>query len=151
MSGFHLTQEQQQLRQLAAELARDVYAPKAAQWDADRTPLPEDEVKRLADMGFLGIAIPEEYGGQGGTLMDALIVIEELAKECRPAAFQVFEANTGPDPGAGVLRERGAEADATFPARPGRDQHGGRHLRAGRRIGRDRHAHAGPARGLPSG
>ena len=40
--------------------------------------------------------MPEEYGGQGGTLMDALIVIEELAKECRPAAWQVFEANTGP-------------------------------------------------------
>ncbi len=96
MTGFKLSPEQEQLRALAAEVAHDVYAPKAAQWDADRTPLPDDEVRRLAGLGFLGIAVPEEYGGQGGTLMDALIVIEELAKECRPAAWQVFEANTGP-------------------------------------------------------
>lgn len=96
MSGFHLTPEQCQLRQLAADVAREVYAPKAAQWDADRQSLPPEEVRRLADLGFLGIAIPQEYGGQGGTLLDALIVIEELAKQCRPAAFQVFEANVGP-------------------------------------------------------
>lgn len=96
MSGFDLTPEQHQLRQLAAEVAREVYAPVAAQWDAARTTLPREEVKRLADLGFLGITTPEEYGGQGGTLLDALIVIEELAKECRPAAFQVFEGNVGP-------------------------------------------------------
>ena len=96
MSCFDLTPEQQQLRELAAEVAREVYAPRAAQWDADRTTLPEEEVRRLAELGFLGLAIPEEYGGQGGTLLDALIVVEELAKECRPAAFHVFETNTGP-------------------------------------------------------
>lgn len=96
MTGFHLTPEQLQLRELAAEVAREVYAPRAAEWDLERTPLPDTEVKRLAELGFLGIVFPEEYGGQGGTLMDALIVIEELAKECRPAAFQVFEANVGP-------------------------------------------------------
>jgi alkylation response protein AidB-like acyl-CoA dehydrogenase len=96
MTFFELTPEQQELRQLAAKVAREVYAPKAAEWDANRTTLPEDEVERLADLGFLGLALPEEYGGQGGTLLDAMIVIEELAKECRPAAFQVFESNTGP-------------------------------------------------------
>ena len=47
--------------------------------------------------------------------MDALIVIEELAKECRPAAFQVFEANTGP---ARVLALLGSEElQAAVPAR----------------------------------
>jgi alkylation response protein AidB-like acyl-CoA dehydrogenase len=96
VTAFALTPEQQELRTLAAEVARDVYAPMAAELDAERRPLPDAEVKRLADLGFLGMAIPEQYGGQGGTLMDALIVIEELAKECRPAAFEVFEHNTGP-------------------------------------------------------
>ncbi|TFV81242.1 acyl-CoA dehydrogenase [Blastococcus sp. CT_GayMR20] len=107
MTFFELTPEQEELRQLAAKVAREVYAPRAAQWDADRTTLPEDEVKRLADLGFLGLALPEEYGGQGGTLLDAMIVIEELAKECRPAAFQVFESNTGP---IRVLEYFGTEA-----------------------------------------
>ncbi|NJC71880.1 acyl-CoA dehydrogenase [Planosporangium thailandense] len=96
MTGFQLTSEQVQLRELAAQVAREVYAPRAAEWDLHRTALPDTEVKRLAELGFLGIVFPEEYGGQGGTLYDALIVIEELAKECRPAAFQVFEANVGP-------------------------------------------------------
>ncbi len=96
MAEFGLTPEQESLRDLAAEVAREVYAPKAAEWDRDRTPVPDEEVHRLAQLGFLGMVIPEEYGGHGGTLLDALIVQEELAKECRPAAFQVFEANTGP-------------------------------------------------------
>jgi butyryl-CoA dehydrogenase len=96
LSGFQLTPERLELRRTAAEIAREVYAPVAAQWDLDRTALPQAEVKRLADLGYLGITTPEEYGGQGGELLDALIVIEELAKECRPAAFQVFEANAGP-------------------------------------------------------
>ena len=96
MQGFHFSPEQQHLRELAADVARERYAPVAEQWDRERTALPADEVQRLADLGFLGIAIPTEYGGHGGTLLDALIVQEELAKECRPAAFQVFEANVGP-------------------------------------------------------
>jgi alkylation response protein AidB-like acyl-CoA dehydrogenase len=96
MNSFKPSPEQRDLRELAAEVAREVYAPRAARWEADHTPLPREEVKRLADLGFLGLALPEEYGGAGGSLVDALIVIEELAKECRPAAFQVFEANVGP-------------------------------------------------------
>jgi butyryl-CoA dehydrogenase len=97
MTGFPLTAEQRQLRELAAQVAREVYAPKAAEWDLNRTPLPHDEVRRLAELGFLGIVHDEKYGGSGSPLVDALIVVEELAKECRPAAFQVFEANTGPN------------------------------------------------------
>jgi alkylation response protein AidB-like acyl-CoA dehydrogenase len=96
LSGFELTPEQVSLRELASDVAREVYAPRAAQWELERTPLPDEEVRRLADLGFLGMVLPEEYGGHGGTLLDALIVQEELAKECRPAAFQVFEANVGP-------------------------------------------------------
>jgi alkylation response protein AidB-like acyl-CoA dehydrogenase len=84
------------IRELAASVARERYAPKAAEWDANRTRFPKDERRYLGSLGFLGIALPEQYGGAGAPLMDALVVVEELAKECRPAAFQVFEANTGP-------------------------------------------------------
>jgi butyryl-CoA dehydrogenase len=94
--GFELSPEQKQLRDLAREVALEVYAPHAADWDLNRTPLPHEELKRLADLGFLGITIPEQYGGHGGTLLDALIVQEELAKENRQAAFHVFESNVGP-------------------------------------------------------
>ena len=94
--GFELTAEQRQLRGVARDVAIEIYRPLNVGWDRDRVALPDMEVKRLADLGFLGLALPEEYGGSGGTLLDALLVVEELAKESRSAAFQVFEANVGP-------------------------------------------------------
>jgi len=96
MTDFELSADQKELKALASQVAHEVYAPLADDWEFQHEPLPHNEVKRLADLGFLGIVIPEEYGGSGAPLMDALIVIEELAKVCRPAAFQVFEANVGP-------------------------------------------------------
>ena len=85
-----------QLAAVAADIARRRYGPLAAAWDADREPFPLEERRYLGAQGLLGICLPEHLGGAGAPLIDALIVIEELAKECRPAAFQVFEANTGP-------------------------------------------------------
>ncbi|MPY56498.1 acyl-CoA dehydrogenase [Streptomyces spongiae] len=81
---------------MARQLAREHYAPLAAEWDAGRVPLPAEERRRLGDLGLLGITLPEEFGGSAAPVLDALLVIEELAKECRPAAFQVFECTTGP-------------------------------------------------------
>jgi butyryl-CoA dehydrogenase len=85
-----------EIRELARTVARERYAPEAAAWDAARARFPKQERAYLGELGFLGIALPERYGGSGSPLIEALVVIEELAKECRPAAFQVFEANTGP-------------------------------------------------------
>lgn len=87
---------EQAVRELAASVARDRYAPLAAEWDAERIAFPREERRYLGSLGFLGISLPEEYGGSGQPLADSLVVIEELARHCRPAAFQVFEANTGP-------------------------------------------------------
>ena len=50
----------------------------------------------MAAMGFLGINIPEELGGLGLSDLDALIVLEELAKVSSAVAFPAFEANVGP-------------------------------------------------------
>ncbi|WP_208867415.1 acyl-CoA dehydrogenase family protein [Streptomyces himastatinicus] len=91
-----LSEQQLEVRRMARELAREHYAPLAARWDAERLPLPHEERRRLGDLGLLGITLPEEFGGSGAPVLDALVVIEELAKECRPAAFQVFECTTGP-------------------------------------------------------
>jgi len=93
---FGLSGEQLLLRETAARLARDVYAPQALEWDRDRSFLPAAERQRLAETGFLGMCLPAEYGGGGAPLLDGLIVIEELAKASQVAAFPVFEANTGP-------------------------------------------------------
>src|ERR671921_2616973 len=96
MRAFELSEDQRALRDVAARVANEVYGPQAQEWDRDRTPFPLDERGRLGDLGYLGMSLPELYGGGGAPVVDALVVIEELAKVCRPAAFQVFESNTGP-------------------------------------------------------
>lgn len=96
MDGFRLSDDQLQVKATAKKVAADRYGPLAREWDQERTEFPLDERKWLGALGYLGIALPEEYGGGGAPILDALVVIEELAKVCRPAAFQVFESNTGP-------------------------------------------------------
>jgi butyryl-CoA dehydrogenase len=81
---------------MAAQVARDVYGPIAESMDRDRVPVSPAQRKQLGDLGLLGIAHSEEYGGSGAPLAQALAVIEEFGKVSRPAAFQIFEANTGP-------------------------------------------------------
>jgi len=67
----------------------------ALTWDRAGSPLPMTERSRLAELGYLGLTLPREYGGAGAPLADALGVLEEIAKESQIAAFPVFEANTG--------------------------------------------------------
>ena len=84
------------IKQLAAQVAEERYAPLAAQWDAERTTVPVSERQFLGSLGLLGIALPEEFGGSVAPISHALAVIEQFAYHNRPAAFQIFEANTGP-------------------------------------------------------
>ena len=107
MHDYGLTADQAEFQQAAARVARELYGPKAAQWDRDSSDFPGEERRRLGELGYLGIALPELYGGGDAPVLDALIAIEELAKVCRPAAFQVFESNTGP---AQVVAQLGTEA-----------------------------------------
>jgi alkylation response protein AidB-like acyl-CoA dehydrogenase len=95
-TGWQADSELRELAAMARQVARERYAPRAAAWDAAREPFPHDERRYLGSLGLLGICLPERFGGSAAPLLHALVVIEELAKECRPAAFQVFEANTGP-------------------------------------------------------
>ena len=85
-----------EIRRMAAQVAREVYGPIAETMDRDRVPVSPAQRKQLGDLGLLGIAHPEQYGGSGAPLSQALAVIEEFGKVSRPAAFQIFEANTGP-------------------------------------------------------
>ena len=107
MTDFDLTPDQLELRSAAAQTARALYEGTAQEWDRERATFPNPERRRLGDLGYLGIALPELYGGSGAPVIDALVVIEEFAKVCRPAAFQIFESNTGP---AQVVAQLGTEA-----------------------------------------
>src|ERR1700689_1738540 len=57
---------------------------------------PYDVAQLMAKQGLMGIALPESDGGQGGTLMDAVIAIEQVAAECPRSADVVQFGNFGP-------------------------------------------------------
>ena len=76
---FTLPEEYEMLRESARKFAEDHIAPYAAEWDQVAN-YPDDLIKKLGDQGFMGILIPTEYGGSGGTHTMFAIVLEELAR-----------------------------------------------------------------------
>jgi butyryl-CoA dehydrogenase len=91
-----LSDEQEALRELAGDVARSRFGDKALEWDRASAFLPHEERRALGELDLVGITLPEEHGGGGRPLIDALIVIEEVAKVSQLAAFPIFEASTGP-------------------------------------------------------
>ncbi len=91
---FDLTDTQMEIQQTARKFAQQQIAPYAA--EIDRTEqYPWDNVKALTDAGYMGMTIPEEYGGLGLSYMDTVLVVEEMAKVCGVTARIVVEGNMG--------------------------------------------------------
>ena len=93
---FKLTDDQIQLQSAARSFARKELQPLARELEETNTAVPIAWRKKYADMGFLGINLPEEYGGLGLSHLDALIVLEEFAQISSAVAFPVFESMAGP-------------------------------------------------------
>jgi alkylation response protein AidB-like acyl-CoA dehydrogenase len=92
---FKLSPEQEQFRDAVLRFARDELAPQALE-RAHAVEYPWDVAKRMAKQGLLGITIPEADGGQGGTLMDAVLAIEAVASACPRSADVIQAGNFGP-------------------------------------------------------
>ena len=75
---FKLSEEQLLLAATVRRFAQKEVGPRAYEIDRDEK-FPHDNFKRMGEMGLLGISIPIEYGGSGGTYMGMMIVAEELA------------------------------------------------------------------------
>jgi len=89
-----LSQDEIALQQRARAFSREVVRPRAAAIDRDEQ-YPFDIVKALAEAGFLGMTMPKALGGQGRSFLDAVLVIEEMAKSCTVTARIVVETNMG--------------------------------------------------------
>ncbi|PWA07797.1 acyl-CoA dehydrogenase [Pueribacillus theae] len=87
---FHLTEEQLQVKKWIRSLAKEKFSEKAFTWQKTGK-IPWENAQALAEHGLMGMTLAEEDGGQGSSLLDALIVMEELAKVCPHTAdmFQV--------------------------------------------------------------
>ena len=89
---FRPTEEQKLLRRTVRAFAETEIRPHVREWD-DQQHFPSELVPRLADLGLLGIQIPEEYGGAGMSAVDYCIAIEELARVDPGVALSVAAHN----------------------------------------------------------
>jgi butyryl-CoA dehydrogenase len=78
---FDLTDEQKMIRDAARDFAAREVAPKAAELDKTSR-WPTEIVARMAELGFLGMAIPEEYGGGGLDALSYALAMEEISAAC---------------------------------------------------------------------
>ena len=94
--SFRLSPQQEEFRDTARKFAREVLVDVALQCESTGEPVSAAVRRQMGELGFLGINIPEEYGGLGVGKVDSLIILEELAKISPASAFPVFESNCGP-------------------------------------------------------
>ncbi len=90
---FDLPEELVALRAAVARFAREQVAPHAQAWDRDDG-YPAEMIGVLGRQGFMGILVPEEYGGAGGSHMQFAVVLEEIARHDGGLALSV-EAHNG--------------------------------------------------------
>lgn len=93
---FRLTDQQRELQDAARTFARKELPDLAREMEEKDFPVPADMVRRYGEMGFLGVNLPEEYGGLGLGHVEALLVLEQFAMISNAVAFPIFEALVGP-------------------------------------------------------
>ncbi|MEI8297211.1 MAG: acyl-CoA dehydrogenase family protein [Pseudomonadota bacterium] len=93
---FQLTSEQRELVETARRFARAELPALAEDIEKTGNPPSHALIKKYAELGFLGINIPERLGGLGLGNLEALLVLEEFAQISAAVAFPVFESCVGP-------------------------------------------------------
>ncbi|MCP3388072.1 acyl-CoA dehydrogenase family protein [Bradyrhizobium sp. CCGB12] len=91
---MELSSRQLALKETAAAFSNGLLRKRGAEIDQSRE-YPWDVVEALKAEGFMGMTIPTEYGGQGRSFLDTVLVIEEMARACTVSARIVVEANMG--------------------------------------------------------
>jgi alkylation response protein AidB-like acyl-CoA dehydrogenase len=76
---FQLTADQREIQALAREVAAAEIEPHATDWDREHR-FPRELYGKLAELGLMGVCIPEEYGGAGADFLSYVLVLEELSR-----------------------------------------------------------------------
>ena len=90
---LELTQEQQLLRDTIRSSAREELLPVAAKID-ETGDYPKEQVARMAELGLMGIAVPDEYGGSGMDYVTYVLVVEEISRVCASTGIIVSVNNS---------------------------------------------------------
>ena len=76
---FELTADQREIQGLTRELAEAEIVPNASAWDREHR-FPDELYPKLAELGLMGVCVPEEYGGAGADFLSYILVLEELSR-----------------------------------------------------------------------
>lgn len=74
-----LSEERKMFRETVRRFTKDQITPFVKTWEKERK-YPEEYYRKISDMGFMGLLVPEEYGGVGGNLVDVVILGEEMGR-----------------------------------------------------------------------
>ncbi|HYH48715.1 MAG TPA: acyl-CoA dehydrogenase family protein [Acidimicrobiia bacterium] len=78
MSRTPFSAEHEELRRAIRAFAEKEITPNIEEWE--ETTFPDAVVRRMGELGFLGLSVPEEYGGQGGDYFTNLVLAEEMGR-----------------------------------------------------------------------
>jgi butyryl-CoA dehydrogenase len=95
--NYFLTEEQQMIQDLAAQIAREKIRPQRAELDETEA-FPTELMKVLAQSDLFGLYIPEEYGGLGGGILENCLAVEQLARACVGVATTFAASGLGAYP-----------------------------------------------------
>src|SRR5690606_20703801 len=87
---LELTEQQRAMVGSVRELVQEKFRPRVHKWQ-DGT-FPHENIRDLAEIGVLSMAVPEEHGGMGLPVLDCVLVLEEIAKVCYCTAMAVMSA-----------------------------------------------------------
>lgn len=93
MEYLYLSEDHRDIRDMARDFAQKTLAPIAGEIDKEET-FPPEVVHTMAEMGFLGLKIPEEYGGCGMDMRSYACVMEEIARKSAVATVFISSANS---------------------------------------------------------
>jgi alkylation response protein AidB-like acyl-CoA dehydrogenase len=92
LSLTQLDEDEEALRDAVREFAESVIKPHVADMDRDAK-MSQEIIDGCFEMGLMGVEVPEEFGGQGGTFFQAILVVEELAR-VDPAVAVMVDVQT---------------------------------------------------------
>ncbi len=95
--NYFLTPDQEMIRNLARKIADEKVLPVRQELD-EKEEFPWEMMKVLADAGLFGVAIPEEYGGVGGGVLETCVAVEELSRVCMGVAVSYAASGLGSNP-----------------------------------------------------
>ena len=104
--NFTLTKEQELVRQMVRDFAVNEVKPIAAEIDVTER-FPMENVKKMGELGMMGIPFPTEFGGAGGDVLSYILAVEELSKVCATTGV-ILSAHTSLC--ASLINENGTPA-----------------------------------------